>query len=104
LTYEFKCEEGHVTTRRFKTLGGAIAHFDNQDTADTYQSVQCGECPIGVHAARIYGNSGTVFYGQGWDKPAPSGKTSTRSVDPTKAMSSLGPPRDRNFMGRPGVR
>ena len=33
-----------------------------------------------------HGYAGTMFYGEGWDKPAPSGKWQTVGADPTKAV------------------
>lgn len=91
MTYEFECQRGHLTVLKFSTIGKAIAHFESPDNADSYDEVTCGEDGCCLDAARLYGNSGTVFYGEGWDKPAPSGRQFTKGADPNKALSSAGP-------------
>lgn len=101
MTYEFQCEDGFVVTRFFKTIGGAIAHFDANIDGDTYDHVADPRDPS-KRATRYYGNSGTQFYGEGWDNPAPSGKQYTTGVDAAKAMSSMGRPSNRSFLGNKG--
>lgn len=99
MTYQFICKAGHVTDLKFRTIGAAIAHFDDPNNTDTYDGISCPKCS-GKTADRVYGNTATLFYGSDWDKPAPSGRTSTVGSDPTKRLTSMGPPTDKAFLGR----
>lgn len=88
MRYDFHCEQGHETSLTFSTIGAACRHFESPDNEDSYGKTKCTVC--GEDASRDYRNAGTTFYGSGWDKPAPSGKTQTVGSDTSKTLSSLG--------------
>jgi hypothetical protein len=88
MTYDFFCDDDHLTSLTFPTITAASSHFESPVTKDTYDETTCTVC--GKLAIRSYRNSGTLFYGSGWDNPAPSGRSQTVGADATKVVSSLG--------------
>ncbi len=89
MTYEFKCYNDHLSSLKFKSISEASQHFESDKNGDTWDSISCRTCCM--ESYRIYNSSGTLFYGDGWDKPSPSGRQFTKGPDPHKSISSMGP-------------
>lgn len=72
---EFSCNtNGHITEKLFLTFA----------ESDRAESIKCPEC--GGKAHRIVSMPGApILLGDGFYKPAASGKTHTKSADATKA-------------------
>jgi hypothetical protein len=85
---EFVCGKGHKTEKLYLTFG----------EADNVESIACPECMKTYtkvnqnrpKARRIISLPGqAILYGEGFYKPAASGKLATRGMDPSKAAKEV---------------
>lgn len=79
--HEFKCKQGHVSEKLFLTFAQA-------------EKVNVIICPVCNHAnslaRKIISIPGqAILYGDGFYKPAASGKLATRGADPSKVAKEV---------------
>ena len=82
--HEFKCKKGHITEKLFLTFAEA------EEIGSAYiHCPKCSEYP--ALAARIaFSLPGqAILLGEGFYKPAASGRTQTRGADPSKAAKEF---------------
>lgn len=78
--HEFTCSQGHTTEKLFLTFSAA----------EGVDSIPCGECSEEAQRVEFSVPQPGIFYGDGFYKPAPSGKTAYRNEDPDKAAREAG--------------
>lgn len=74
--HEFLCKNDHLTEKLFLTFGAVTETIDCPKCGETAQQQLSVPLPA-------------IFYGDGWYKPAASGRTSTRMGDPSKAAKEV---------------
>jgi putative FmdB family regulatory protein len=80
--YEYVCESGHVAEKLMPI--------------DAPESIECGEC--GEPSTRVFSTFTGVFLGEGFYKPSPSGRTSSKNADPHRVLKELNDSAGGNFI------
>lgn len=76
--HSYRCEDGHTFERLFLTFGAAEAEK---------KYTPCNVCNVKGFAKRQISVPGLpILYGDGFSKPAPSGKLQTKGRDVTKVV------------------
>jgi putative FmdB family regulatory protein len=79
--HEYKCDAGHVFERFFATFAAADAEA---------KETLCDVCQTEVAERQVSAPGLPILYGEGFYKPAASGKMATKSVDVEKFIKEEG--------------